>query len=836
MGRTTIDFGIDLGTTNSAIAVLRGADTYIIKDNDGMDITSSAVFIDKHGQTQIGFRAKGRQEDEKSADDVHIEFKRLMGSDHPHEFKTSGRTMKPEELSAEVLKSLRGDVQQKLAEDIQAAVITVPAAFKQQQCVATRKAGELAGFSQCPLLQEPVAASLAYGFQADMTKEYWLVYDFGGGTFDAAIMRAEEGSIIVVNHGGNNLLGGSDIDWAIVEQLVIPELVDNYDLPDFSRGNKKWRTTLAKIKKSSEDAKIRLSRANKAIIEISGIKDAHGEEVEFDFTLTRNALISVAEPFIMRSVEICRRILQEKKLSPSAIERIILVGGPTLADYFREIIHSSLSIQLDHSVDPLTVVARGAAVFAGTQRIESKATPKAVAGQFNVSLVYKTMGPDRDPQIRGAVKSPDNSSVEGFTVEFVNQTDGARKLLGWRSGKIPLKADGKFKSRLEAEQGVRNTYAIKLLDPHGSMRTIVPDTVVYTMTGAAGVISEQPIINSIAVALANNERQIFFNKGEPLPAKKTEVFRSAHTLHKGGSGEVLKVPIVEGEMEKADHNSLLGFLDISGASIRRDLPVGTEIEVTIIYDASRILTAKAYVPMLDEEFKAVIEPDLQTPKYPELKKQFEQEERRHKEITVKADDTESKSLAILVDDIEESGKIEEIEKLVDASRGDADAAKQAEERLLDLRIDLDKAEDLMKWPALVAEANQAIDDLDKLIEEHDMAEYQERADKLREQLEQLVSQERAAPLRKKIEQIMELRYQIIFAQPSFWVGYFRYLEEQRGKMSDAGAADRLYNQGYQYIQKENIGGLRNVVVQLLNLLPNEVVEEVKRGYESGLLK
>ena len=187
--------------------------------------------------------------------------------------------MMPEELSAEVLKSLRGDVQQRLGEDIQAAVITVPAVFEQKQCAATRKAGELAGFSQCPLLQEPVAAALAYGFQADVTKEYWFVYDFGGGTFDAAIMKAEEGNIHVVNHGGDNFLGGSDIDWAIVEQLIVPELVDNYNLPDFSRGNMKWRPALAKIKKAAENAKIQLSRSDTADLEICGIIDADGEKL-----------------------------------------------------------------------------------------------------------------------------------------------------------------------------------------------------------------------------------------------------------------------------------------------------------------------------------------------------------------------------------------------------------------------------------------------------------------------------------------------------------------------------------------------------------------------------
>ena len=140
----------------------------------------------------------------------------------------------------EILKSLKGDVQQKTGEILESAVITVPAAFELHQCDATRKAAQLAGFKDSPLLQEPVAAALAYGFQTDGKKAYWLVYDFGGGTFDAAVIKAEEGSIHVVNHGGDNFLGGSDIDWAIIEELLIPRLLQDYDLEDFSRAHAGW--------------------------------------------------------------------------------------------------------------------------------------------------------------------------------------------------------------------------------------------------------------------------------------------------------------------------------------------------------------------------------------------------------------------------------------------------------------------------------------------------------------------------------------------------------------------------------------------------------------------
>jgi len=474
MSRTTVDFGIDLGTTNSAIAVLRGTVADIIKNNKDQDITPSAVFIDKR-RLLVGQPAKNRLEDQNAADDVYIEFKRRMGTDHKYEFRAADRVMRPEEVSAEVLKSLRGDVQQRLGEDVRACVITVPAAFEQKQCAATIKAGQLAGFTQCPMLLEPTAAALAYGFQADVTKEYWLVYDFGGGTFDAAVMKAEDGSISVVNHGGDNYLGGSDMDWAIVDQIIIPELTANFNLPDFSRSNKKWRTALAVIKRSVEEAKIQLSRSDSAFLEGCKFKDADGEDVELEYKLTREALVGVAEPIILRSVEICKRVLHEKSLAPSAIEKVILVGGPTLAPYFREVLHGQLGIHLDHSVDPLTVVARGAAVFAGTQRIEAGAAPKAAAGQFAVDLKYKPIGAEEDPTIRGEVRAGSGSGVDGLTIEFVNQ--GTH----WRSGRVPLRADGRFKVNLLAEKGGQNTFGIELFDANGTKQVIQPDTLTYTV-------------------------------------------------------------------------------------------------------------------------------------------------------------------------------------------------------------------------------------------------------------------------------------------------------------------------------------------------------------------
>ena len=171
-----------------------------------------------------------------------------LGEQGRRSFARSGRAMLPEELSAEVLKSLTADVRAATNEEIHAAVITVPAAFDAPQTEATRKAGQLAGLAVSPLLQEPIAAALCYGFQQQADKVFWLVYDFGGGTFDAAIIQVREGVIHVVNHAGDNFLGGKNIDWDIVNRLLVPVLTRRFRLPEFQRGNVRWRTAFAKLK------------------------------------------------------------------------------------------------------------------------------------------------------------------------------------------------------------------------------------------------------------------------------------------------------------------------------------------------------------------------------------------------------------------------------------------------------------------------------------------------------------------------------------------------------------------------------------------------------------
>ncbi|MFC7105791.1 Hsp70 family protein [Nonomuraea rubra] len=368
--RDTIDFGIDLGTTNSAIAVAEHDGVSVIKNNDGWDVTPSAVWLPKPDLVHVGRRAKERVETDP--ENAASEFKLEMGlADARTSFARAGVELSPQQLSAEVLKSLRADAAHHTGTPPDAAVITVPAAFTLNQNKATTDAAVLAGFTTaCPLVQEPTAAAFAYGFNDAEDRAYWMVFDFGGGTFDAAVVSKHDGDLRVLNHAGDPYLGGKLIDWALVERVLVPAVSRELGLSDFRRDNPRWRFNFAKLKAAAEEAKIQLSRSERADVTVDLLGEDGGTET-FEYLLTRGELDSTAEPFYARAINLCRRALQEASLGPADIDRLLLVGGVTLSPGLRERLSDprhGLGIELDLSLDPTTVVARGAAIFAGTLR------------------------------------------------------------------------------------------------------------------------------------------------------------------------------------------------------------------------------------------------------------------------------------------------------------------------------------------------------------------------------------------------------------------------------------------------------------------------------------
>jgi len=815
MARTTIDFGIDLGTTNSEIAVLKGTEIEVFKNNEGFEYTPSAVWIDQKNRFWVGRQAKERLEDDP--DNAFCEFKLQMGTAEEKTFARSGKKMKPEDLSAEVLKALRATVKQRTGEDVEAAVITVPAAFELPQCDATKRAAELAGIRQAALVQEPSAAGLAYGFQSDSDKVFWLVYDFGGGTFDAAVIQARDGGIHVVNHGGDNHLGGKLIDWAIVDELLIPAVTREHRLRDFRRGNDKWRSAIAKLKINAEKAKITVSENETAEIIIDYLcQDDGGQPVRFEYELKKADVEKLAEPFILRSINICKKVLADKRLGASSIEKIILVGGPTSMPYLRSRLsdkNEGLAIPLEFRVDPLTVVARGAAVFAGTQRLKV-GTPQPVAeGQFAVELDYKPMGPDTEPLVGGKVVATNAKDFAGFTIEFVN----AAAHPPWRSGKLGLGPDGAFVTNVWAEKGHANTFEIELCDPAGRRVETVPESFPYTV---GMVITDQPLIHSIGVARADNTMRWFFEKGAPLPIRRRELFKMAFEVHQGKSGDAIRIPVMEGENQRADRNHKIGVLEVQAHEVKRNVPAGSDVEVTIEIDESRLHRVKAFIPVLDEEYEQI----LNTKEYgktdpAEVRKSFEREKTRLDELRKKAEHTRDPAARDVLNRIDRERMTHEVDASLAAASADPDAAQKAQNRLGDLKIALDQVEDAVEWPSLAADAEGLMSAAKSVIREHGDSSDARTMEHHEAEVRKALQTRDPDQLRQRMEDLRGFATRVLDRKGIMQAIWFEDLSKKKAEMRDQAMAEQLISQGQRAMNGNDIDGLRAVNRQLAALLP-----------------
>jgi len=828
--RPTIDFGVDLGTTNSAVAVLRGTETEIIKNNEDSEVTPSVLWLDKEARQHVGRRAKERLETDP--ENTVCEFKLQMGAETPFKLKRRAKAFTPEELSAEVLKSLKADVQQRLGEELQAAVITVPAAFDLAQSEATRRAAQLAGIIQSPLLQEPVAAALAYGFQEQRDRAFWLVYDLGGGTFDAALIQVKDGGIQVVNHGGDNHLGGKLIDWKIVDEIVVPRLVEQYSLTDFNRGNAKWRSAFSKLKLRIEDAKIALSNSDSVNILLDFVcNDDDGEPVSLDYDLRRADVEALAEPIILRSINICKQVLADRNLSAKDLEKVILVGGPTKMPILRERIadpSEGLGIKLEYRVDPLTVVARGAAIFAGSQRTEAPAAGtggekgRAATGVFSLQLEFKPIGPDVEFLMGGKVLGAPGQRLDTYAIEFVRVGRAE-----WRTGRIPLSPDGVFMTTLQAEKGLQNRYEIHLLDSKGARQSTVPDSAAYTV-GAA--FSGAPLTHSIGVAQVNNETDFVIRKGAALPARVRRAHRQMTAVRRGEAVSLIRIPLVEGESPIADGNTLIGFIEVKASQLKRDVPAGTEIELTISVDDSRIVSAQAYIPLLDEDFECKL--DLSKPvKTPEaLRGEAEAQTRRLEDIREQAAQAHTESVQQELQRLDDEGIEAQIEEDVDAAGDDQDARQRCQASLEKLRDFLNRAERSLEPGKLRAELENDIKWADGIISKYGTAEQKRRFQILRDEAQRAIASGDALVLRRKDEEVMDLARPILHQQPEFWVGYLRYLTDQRDNMTDPNLADRYIAQGLRAVNSGDVEQLKTACRQLFALLPPDRQDEAPRGY------
>jgi len=347
--------GIDLGTTNSEVAFgFEGRIEVICEGDDG--IVPSCVGLIEDGRVIVGMQAWHQAV--AAPDRTALSVKRLMGKEE--KIRLGAESFSPQEISAFILKSLKERAERRLNRPVNKAVITVPAYFRDAQRQATREAGQIAGLEVVRIINEPTAAALAYE-RGDPETRHILVYDLGGGTFDVSIVRIENRVVEVLSSTGDTLLGGDDFDRKIVKRLL-DHIESKHQL---KLGESP--IALARLKRSAEAVKKELSSAPFAFVEEDHIGQKDGRPVHLSFELSRHEFESMIESDLARTMESVNKALKDASMLPSAIQKIILVGGSTRIPKIAEMLEDKFGIQPHSEIDPELCVAMGAGIQAARE-------------------------------------------------------------------------------------------------------------------------------------------------------------------------------------------------------------------------------------------------------------------------------------------------------------------------------------------------------------------------------------------------------------------------------------------------------------------------------------
>ena len=348
--------GIDLGTTNSAGAVIEGGRPVVIPSAEGATpagkMFPSVVAFTKDGQLLVGEPA--RRQVVTNPDGTVFEIKRKMGTDY--RVSLQGKDYSPEQLSSYILQKIKHDAEVFLGYPVKKAVITVPAHFNDNQRQSTKDAGEIAGLEVVRIINEPTAASLAYGLDKSEKEMKILVFSFGGGTHDATIMEFGKGVFQVLATSGDTQTGGTDIDKAII--MVLLEDFRAKTGIDLSSD----RTAMARLKEAAEQGKIQLSNLTSTDIDLPFIASDTSGPKNLHYTLTRTKLEEVSRPIVAKTEQTIRKVMSDAKLTPQEVDKVILIGGMTRMPLVRKFVEDVAGKPAERGVDPMEAVAIGAAI------------------------------------------------------------------------------------------------------------------------------------------------------------------------------------------------------------------------------------------------------------------------------------------------------------------------------------------------------------------------------------------------------------------------------------------------------------------------------------------
>lgn len=828
MARIKIDYGIDLGTTNSAICRMEKGEPAVIKSDVLKDTMPSCVSVNKKGSIKVGDGAYNTMKSDKrkatkswkqEASNTYIEFKRTMATDTKYQCSNRGKDFSSEELSAEVLKTLRSFVSD---ENFSSVVITVPAKFTANQKTATMEAAKMAGFEKCELLQEPIAAAMAYGLSSEEKNGIWMVFDFGGGTFDSALLKVEDGIVQVFDTEGDNYLGGKNLDYAIVDEIILPYLTDNYSIDGYLSDDSKKQMLRDALKTYAEDAKNQLSFKDKEDV-LSNLgdlgEDEDGEEMELDLTITQEEAFDVMRPHFQKAVDICKDLLRRNNLNGSKVSKLILVGGPTHCPLIRTMLKEQVSPNVDTSIDPMTAVAVGAALYAST--IDASVNESDIeVDAIRLDIEYEATSVETTEYV--PVKLIEGGGRDSVFVELV-RSDKA-----WSSGKVEINSLGNI-IEVQLVESKPNSFSVNTYDSYGKKLPCFPEEITIiqgTKVGAA------PLPYNIGISVWNEAKQrgVFrmakgLEKNKPLPAHGVvNNLTTSRSLRPGIESDKITIPVyqtddfAEAEGKTAALYEHIADVVITGDEVDSLIPQDSPVDITLRVDSSEQMKLEAYFASCD----LTIEKELDT-----SKKHSTSDE----DISKRLRDARNGIMGLKRSGVN-TGDLDNDLKSVQAEAENSSEKKMVYENIKKLLRKIESLEDGTEWQRVEVELREAFDKLEKAQDLEGTPKTAQMVEQLRSQTDEAIRAKDPKTGRALIEQIEGLFVHLTMIYQC--IGFIQHYSESFGRIrwKDSGRARSLINRGMEEINNQpTVEKLYPIIRSLVELLPED---EVANG--EGLLK
>ena len=804
--------GIDLGTTNSAVSAYDGESLRLFKSPDQNDVTPSAIFIDKRGNKYVGKRAYDNAA--RNPENAATLFKRLMGTSTPVKLPAVDLTMTPEECSAEILRVIFGYLPEEIRNDAETGtVITVPAAFNQMQKDATMAAAEMAGLGKVALMQEPVAAVMSV-MRHRKGDGMFLVYDLGGGTLDIAIAESISGRVSLLAHGGIAMCGGRDFDRLLLDNVVKPWLVKNFDLPEDFSADKRYATLRHMATWAAEKAKIELSSSEEAVVTLDDselrVKDESGVDVYLDITVTRAVYDELISSKLDESVAAARETMEKVGLSPHDIGRVVFVGGPTQYKPLRDKVAFELGIAASTDVDPMTAVAEGAAVFAesidwSSQNRGRKSGRGALAagGVLDLSFNYQARTPDSKAKV---VAKVGGKAAEGTAFQ-VDSLD-----TGWSSGRASLKNGAVLEVPL-AKPG-ENLFKVFVFDAAGGPVKLSQDKITISRTAAQ--IDAIPASQSIGVEAREKigGRVILdylVREGDQLPKKGKKTFKAEESLRAGVAGSI-KFKLWEGSIEDpVSDNRFIGMFEIKGSDFSDGvIAKGSDLlcEYEILDSGNIVL--EVTVPSISGSFHS------------ERNFYSRQEGQIDYTKAAKRIDEEADRVGNRIDEIAskiDDPRIDQARDRLDraaaskGNEGDPETAKQAMDDIQEAKKLLAQARKEHQKVIRQMELDKTVEFFDSRIREHARPAEAGAFDNLAKTAQRAIDNN-SGDFESHLNELRGKNFMILWRQDWFVIDRFKWLSEDAFLFPDANEHSELCKIGRQALQTNDIDKLRQVVAHL----------------------